>query len=67
MRSPSASFVLAGCDGGRPVRVWAARVCDALGPWRAWIGGLTTGAQQQMTARTTPAQAKAFDGVPECR
>jgi hypothetical protein len=62
MRSPSASFVLAGCDGGRP-----ARVCDASGPWRAWIGGLTTRAQQQMTARTTPAQAKAFDGVPECR
>jgi hypothetical protein len=64
MRSPRAALVLAailvlaGCGGGPPARVWAARVCDALVPWRARIGELTTGTQQQMTARTTPAQAK---------
>jgi hypothetical protein len=33
-------------------------VCTALTPWRAEIGTLTTRTQQQMTAETTPAQAK---------
>jgi hypothetical protein len=67
MRSPRAAAAVvailllaggAGCGGRSAARVWAARVCDALSPWRAQIGDLTTGTQQQMTARTTPAQAK---------
>jgi hypothetical protein len=68
MRAPRAAFVLvailvlAGCGGGPP-----ARVGDASGRWRARIGDLTTRARQQLTARTTPAQAKAFDEVPKCR
>jgi hypothetical protein len=33
-------------------------VCAALAPWRAEIGTLTSRTQQQMTAATTPAQAK---------
>jgi hypothetical protein len=33
-------------------------VCEALAPWRAEIGDLTVRTQQQMTAETTPAQAK---------
>jgi hypothetical protein len=33
-------------------------VCTALAPWRTEIGMLTTRTQQQMTAETTPAQAK---------
>jgi phytoene/squalene synthetase len=33
-------------------------VCAALAPWRTEIGTLTTRTQQQMTAETTPAQAK---------
>lgn len=39
-------------------RAWAASVCQALTPWRAEINKLTSSTQQQMTARTTPAQAK---------
>jgi hypothetical protein len=67
MRSPRAALAVlaalvslaAGCGGGRPApRVWAAAVCKALSPWRAQIGDLTSSTQQQMTARTTPAQAK---------
>jgi hypothetical protein len=33
-------------------------VCEALSPWRATIGDLTVRTQQQMTAETTPGQAK---------
>ncbi len=41
--------------GARP---WAATVCEALAPWRDEITSLNRRAQQQMTAETTPAQAK---------
>jgi hypothetical protein len=50
-------LLLAGCGGPAP-RAWAASVCQALSPWRAEIGTLATRTQQQMTAKTTPAQAK---------
>lgn len=46
------------CGGGPTPRVWAASVCEALTPWRAEISKLTSSTQQQMTAQTTPAQAK---------
>ncbi|WP_089252518.1 hypothetical protein [Asanoa hainanensis] len=50
---------LAGCGGDRPApRIWAADVCEALSPWRDEIDTLSSGTQQQMTAKTTPAQAK---------
>jgi len=49
---------LLGCSNTDGPRVWAAAVCAALDPWRAEIGTLTTRTQQQMTAATTPAQAK---------
>lgn len=51
-------LLIGGCGGGSPPRRWAASVCDALSPWRAEISTLTSSAQQQMTAQTTPAQAK---------
>jgi hypothetical protein len=50
--------VLAGCGGGPAPTAWAASVCEALTPWRTEIGDLTVRTQQQMTAETTPAQAK---------
>nr|MDT0660114.1 hypothetical protein [Micromonospora sp. DSM 115978] len=54
-----ACAVLAGaCGGGPAPRAWAASVCQALAPWRAEISTLTSSAQQQMTAQTTPAQAR---------
>ncbi|MFV2019145.1 hypothetical protein [Micromonospora sp. LOL_023] len=49
---------LAACGGGPSPVMWAAEVCTALRPWRAEISGLTSSAQQQMTAQTTPAQAQ---------
>lgn len=49
---------LVACSNGSRPRVWAAAVCNALAPWRTEIGTLTTRTQQQMTAETTPAQAK---------
>jgi hypothetical protein len=66
MRTPRAVLsavllvlALAGCGGDRPApQTWAADVCEALSPWRDQIDSLTSGTQQQMTARTTPAQAK---------
>jgi hypothetical protein len=66
MRTPRAvltalllALALAGCGGGGPApQVWAADVCDALSPWRAEIDRLSSSTQQQMTAKTTPAQAK---------
>ncbi|WP_229398703.1 hypothetical protein [Micromonospora okii] len=51
-------LALTGCGGGPSPRVWAASVCEALTPWRAEINKLTSSTQQQMTAQTTPAQAK---------
>jgi hypothetical protein len=51
-------LVVAGCGGGPSPRAWAASVCEALAPWRAEIDKLTSSTQQQMTAQTTPAQAK---------
>lgn len=46
------------CGGGPTPQAWAAAVCTALAPWRAEIGALTRRTQQQMTAQTSPAQAK---------
>ncbi|MFC0097469.1 hypothetical protein ACFFKH_08000 [Micromonospora marina] len=51
-------LVVSGCGGGPTPRAWAASVCQALTPWRAEISKLTSSTQQQMTAQTTPAQAK---------
>lgn len=50
--------VVGACASQPSASTWAASVCDALAPWRAEIGTLTSRAQQQMTAKTTPAQAK---------
>jgi hypothetical protein len=49
---------LGGCMSSPGPRVWAASVCTALAPWRTEISTLTARTQQQMTAETTPAQAK---------
>ena len=49
---------LGACSGGTGPRTWAAAVCTALAPWRAEISTLTDRTQQQMTAETSPAQAK---------
>ena len=49
---------LTACSSTSGPRAWAASVCTALAPWRTEIGTLTTRTQQQMTAATTPAQAK---------
>ncbi|RGC68309.1 hypothetical protein C5N14_13845 [Micromonospora sp. MW-13] len=51
-------LTLTACGGGPSPRAWAASVCEALTPWRAEINKLTSSTQQQMTAKTTPAQAK---------
>ncbi|MEV0810289.1 hypothetical protein [Micromonospora sp. NPDC050200] len=51
-------LAVAACDGGPTPRAWAASVCEALTPWRAEISKLTSSTNQQMTAQTTPAQAK---------
>ncbi|GAA1845643.1 hypothetical protein GCM10009687_09320 [Asanoa iriomotensis] len=66
MRTPRAvlaavllMLALAGCGHDRPApQIWAADVCDALSPWRDQIDSLASGTEQQMTAKTTPAQAK---------
>ena len=50
--------LVGGCSSGPGARAWAAEVCTVLSPWRAEISTLTTRTQQQMTAETTPAQAK---------
>jgi hypothetical protein len=50
--------LLGGCGGGPGARPWAASVCEALAPWRNEITSLNRRAQQQMTAQTSPAQAK---------
>lgn len=51
-------FLAAACGGGPAPRAWAASVCEALAPWRSEINNLTRATQQQMTAQTTPAQAR---------
>ncbi|GGM12125.1 MULTISPECIES: hypothetical protein [Micromonospora] len=51
-------LLVAGCASGPSPRAWAASVCEALTPWRAEISKLTSSTQQQMTAKTTPPQAK---------
>jgi hypothetical protein len=54
-----ASVASAGaCSAGHSARAWAVSVCTTLEPWRTEIGSLTSRTQQQMTARTTPSQAK---------
>jgi hypothetical protein len=52
------AVTLGGCSSEPGARAWAANVCTALAPWRTEIGTLATRTQQQMTAETTPAQAK---------
>lgn len=55
----SALLVLLGaCAPGPTPQSWAASVCAALGPWRVEINRLTSITQQQITAKTTPGQAK---------
>jgi hypothetical protein len=49
---------LGACSSGPAPRAWATSVCKVLAPWRTEIGTLATRTQQQMTAATTPAQAK---------
>jgi hypothetical protein len=49
---------LGACSSGPGPRAWAASVCTALAPWRSEISTLTVRTQQQMTAATTPGQAK---------
>jgi len=51
-------ILLGACGGGPGPRAWAASVCKALSPWRVEISNLTASTQQQMTAQTTPRQAK---------
>ncbi|SIR24369.1 hypothetical protein [Micromonospora avicenniae] len=62
------ALAVAGCGGGPSPRAWASSVCSALAPWRSEISRLTSSTDQQMTAQTTPAQAKEnlvrlFDGA----
>ena len=52
------ALLLPGCSSGPSAGAWAASVCEALAPWRSEISTLSDRAQQQMTAKTTPAQAK---------
>lgn len=52
------ALLVGACGGGPTPQVWAAAVCKALAPWRAEIDSLTRSTQQQMTAQTSPAQAK---------
>ncbi|GAB3817922.1 hypothetical protein [Micromonospora zhanjiangensis] len=51
-------LLLGACASGPAPQAWAATVCGALGPWRTEISRLTTSSQQQMTAKTTPGQAR---------
>lgn len=49
---------LGACSSDHAPRAWATAVCKVLAPWRTEIESLTTRTQQQMSAATTPAQAK---------
>lgn len=51
-------LALGACADGPSPWAWATSVCQALTPWRAEISKLTSSTEQQMTAQTTPAQAK---------
>lgn len=51
--------VVAGCGGSTvPPAQWAAKVCAAVGPWRAQIGTLNTQAQQQVSGASSPDQVR---------
>jgi len=52
------AVAVGGCSSAPGPQAWAADVCAALAPWRSEIGTLATRTQQQMTAETTPGQAK---------
>jgi hypothetical protein len=52
------AVTLSSCSSAPDPRAWAASVCTALTPWRTEIGTLATRTRQQMTAETSPAQAK---------
>ncbi|MDI6100585.1 hypothetical protein QLQ12_18405 [Actinoplanes sp. NEAU-A12] len=59
---------LAACSSRPGAHAWAALVCNTLTPWRSELDSLTSRTQQQMTAETTPGQAKEnlarlFDGA----
>jgi hypothetical protein len=59
---------LTACSSSPGAQAWAAVVCTTLSPWRSEIDTLTSRTQQQMTAETTPFQAKEnlarlFDGA----
>jgi hypothetical protein len=49
---------LAACSSAHGARAWATAVCTSLSPWRTEIGSLTSRVQMQMSAATTPGQAK---------
>ncbi|HEX6968839.1 MAG TPA: hypothetical protein VF174_08545 [Micromonosporaceae bacterium] len=51
-------LLFTGCAAGPSPRAWAAAVCTALTPWQSEISSLARSTEQQMTAQTTPAQAK---------
>ena len=49
-----------GCgDSKVPPAQWAAKVCAAVGPWRARIETLNAQAQQQVSAASSPVQVRA--------
>jgi hypothetical protein len=51
---------LTGCgDSKVPPAQWAAKVCAAVGPWRAQIETLNAQAQQQVSGASSPAQVRA--------
>jgi hypothetical protein len=52
------TVTLGGCADKPDPRAWAVSVCTALSPWRTEISTLADRTEQQMTAGTTPAQAK---------
>jgi hypothetical protein len=52
------ALTTAGCSSSHGARAWAASVCRSLEPWRTEIGSLTGRTQQQMSAETSPGQAK---------
>ncbi|WP_229071845.1 hypothetical protein [Actinoplanes sp. DH11] len=59
---------LGACSGQPGAQAWAALVCTALSPWRSEIDSLAGRTRAQMTAETTPGQAKEnltrlFDGA----
>ena len=50
---------LAGCGESKvPPAQWAAKVCAAVGPWRAQIETLNTQAQQQVAGASSPDQVR---------